>query len=133
MGRDALETCRRVGAAPRARLRDRHPQIFAQSPAGVFLAEQAAPLQFRHDEANEIFISARDVCGGNHKAVAGALDKPLLEAVCNLLRAADDRVMDAAAAAEMDELAHGRILFPAFLYDAIPDHLDTRHFRALLI
>src|SRR5712671_5219611 len=88
-----LETCRRGSAAPRGRLREGHAEILAQSLAGILLAEQAAPLQFRHDEANEVFISARDMCGGNHKAVAGARDKPLLEPVCNLLRAADDRVM----------------------------------------
>src|SRR6266481_7638116 len=39
----ALETCRRVCAAPRARLREWHPKILAQSLARILLAEQAAP------------------------------------------------------------------------------------------
>src|SRR6266849_10679918 len=132
-GADPLETSRRECATPRGRLRDGHSEILTQSLAGILLAEQAAALEFRHDEANEVFVSSRNVRRGNNKAVAGALDKPLFAPVCNLLRAADDRVMHATAAAEMDEVAHCRILLPARLHDAIADRLQPGHFRQLSV
>jgi hypothetical protein len=56
-------------------------------------------LEFWHDETNEVFVSSRSGCCGNNKAIARALYQPLFELVRNLLRPADDRVMNPAAAA----------------------------------
>src|SRR5262245_37012577 len=116
---------------PRSHLREGHPKVLAQRLARIFLAEQAAALQLRYNEADEVLVGSWNVRGGNHKAVAGALDKPLFEPVRNLLRAANDRIMHATAAAEMDKVAHGRILVPARLHDAIADRLQAGHFSQL--
>ena len=72
---------------PRADLRDRQPQILAQGLACIVLAEQAAALEFRHDEAHEVLVGAGNVGRGNDETVAGALDEPLLEPIGNLLGA----------------------------------------------
>src|SRR5579883_1863779 len=100
-----LDTSHRIRPTPRAYARNGHPQVLTQSLARILLAEQAPALQFRHDEADKILVGARHVRGGNHKAVAGALREPLFELIRHFLRAADDRVMHAAAPAEMDKVA----------------------------
>src|SRR5215470_14654621 len=114
-------------------LSGRKAEVLTQSLARILLAEQATTLQFRHDEAHEVLVSARDVRGGNDKSVASGRVKPLFELVCNLLRAADDRVMHPPAATEMDKLAHGRILLSARLHDAVADRLQAGHFRHLVV
>src|SRR3546814_2318951 len=83
--------------APGPRLRPGQPQMLAQGGAGVFLAEQATALEFGHDELDELLIGARDVGGGDDEAVARTLDEPLLHLVGDLLRAADDGDLGAAA------------------------------------
>ena len=75
------------------------PEILAQRLAGIVLVEQAAALQFRHDVLDEIGIGAGHDGGRDDKAVAAALDEHLLQLVRDLLRAADDGVLDLAAAA----------------------------------
>ena len=60
-------------------------------------------LELRHDETNEVFVSSGNVGRGNDKTIARAFDQPLFELVGNLLRAADDRIMNPAAAAEVRE------------------------------
>ena len=94
------------GRAPCSHLRDRQSQVLAQCRAGERLAEQAAALQLGDDEAHEGFIGARDMGGGEDKAVAGRRGEPLLELVGHLLRAADDGVVHAPASADLDEVAH---------------------------
>src|ERR1700733_3072511 len=69
-------------------------EIFAQGLAGVILVEQAAALQFRHDVIDEVGVSARHIGCRDDKAVAAAIDEHLLEYVRDLLRAADDGVLD---------------------------------------
>src|SRR5438128_2533855 len=78
---------------PCAHLRDRQPEILSQRAAVIFLAEQATPLKLWDAEANEILIGARHMGSRYDKTVARALDEPLFEAVGDLFRAADDRVM----------------------------------------
>src|SRR3546814_4824003 len=82
--------------------------MLAQGGAGVFLAEQATALEFGHDELDELLIGARDVGGGDDEAVARTLDEPLLHLVGDLLRAADEGDLGAAAAGDLHEVAHGR-------------------------
>src|SRR5262249_26026182 len=99
--------------APRAHLRHWQPEILPQRGTRVFLAKHAAALQLRHHEPHETLKSAGHVRRGNDEAVAGALDEPLLEPVRDFARAADDRIVHAAAPADLDEVAHGRIFLAA--------------------
>src|SRR5271165_5416097 len=117
--------------APCSRLRDGDSEILAESLARMLAAEQVTALQLRHDETDEVLVGSWNVGRGDDEAVAGALEEPLLEPVRHFLRAADDRVMHAAAAAEMDEIAHRRILFSAGAHDAVADALETGDFRHL--
>ena len=44
----------------------------AQRPAGVPIAEEPAALQLGHHQADDVFVGARRVCGGDDESVAGA-------------------------------------------------------------
>src|SRR5262245_19259557 len=123
----------RERAAPGARLRNGQPQMVAQGLPLVLLAEQPAALKLRHDETHEVLVSAGNVGSGNHEAVARALDHPLFELVRHLLRAADDRIVNPAAAAEVKKLAHRRVSIPAGAHHAVADGLKTGHRRHLLV
>jgi len=97
--------------------------MVAQRPALVLLAEQAAALEFRHDERHEVLVGARHVGRGDDEAVAAAFLEPLLHPVGDLLRPADPGVVQLAAAAVVDEVAHGRVGLAAVLEHAVADRL----------
>ena len=86
--------------------------MVAQSPPLILLAEYTTMLEFRHDETNEVFVSSGNVGRGNDKTIARAFDQPLFELVGNLLRAADDRIINPAAAAEGRKSRTVGFLFP---------------------
>ena len=100
--------------------------MVAQGLPPILLAEYTAMLEFWHDETNEVFVSSRSVCWGNNKAIARALYQPLFELVGNLLRPADDRVMNPAAAAEVKKITHRWVSIPAGAHHAVSDRLKTR-------
>src|SRR3546814_16589281 len=101
--------------------------MLAQGGAGVFLAEQATALEFGHDELDELLIGARDVGGGDDEAVARTLDEPLLHLVGDLLRAADEGDLGAAAAGDLHEVAHGRVPLAGDADDEIAGAVATGH------
>ena len=107
--------------------------MVAQGLPAILLAEYTAMLEFWHDETNEVFVSSRSVCCGNNKAIARALYQPLFELVGNLLRPADDRVMNPAAAAEVKKITHRWVSIPAGAHHAVSDRLKTRNIGHLLI
>ncbi len=57
----------------------------------------------------------------------------MFELVANLLRAADDRIMNAAAAAEVNKLPYRRVLVAAGAHDAIADRLQAGNIGHLLV
>src|SRR5437763_1273211 len=89
------------GVAPCAEAGHRYAEVLPQGRAGIILAVQTAALQLRHDEADEILVSAGHMGCRQHEAVASALDEPWLELVGDLLGAADDRLVHPAAAADL--------------------------------
>src|SRR5262245_9730024 len=107
--------------------------MIAQGLPLVLLAEPPAPLELRHDEAHEVLVSAGNVSCGNHEAVARALDHPAFELVRDLLRAADDRIVNPATAAEVKKLAHRRVSLPAGAHHAVADGLKAGHRGHLLV
>src|SRR5262249_23139540 len=100
-------------AAPCGHGGDGHSKVLGRVFARVRRTEQATPLELRHDEADEVLVSAWNVGRGNDEAVASAFDQPLFELITNLFRPADDCIMHSAAAAEVDEVAHRRIFVAA--------------------
>src|SRR5262245_2349566 len=119
--------------APLSHPRNEQAQILAQGLPGICPAKQAPPLELGHHEANEVFISSRNVGRGNDKAVASALDEPLFELITNLFGTADDWIVHTAAAAVVKELPHRWILVAARVHDAVADGLQTGNRRHLLI
>ena len=107
--------------------------MVAQSPPLILLAEYTTMLELRHDETNEVFVSSGNVGRGNDKTIARAFDQPLFELVGNLLRPADDRVMNPAAAAEVKKITHRWVSIPAGAHHAVSDRLKTRNIGHLLI
>ncbi len=67
---------------------------------------------------------------GEHKAVAGGRGEPFLQPVGDVLGPADNSVVHTPAPADLDEIAHGRILLHP--RDAITDALQARHARQFL-
>src|SRR3546814_11739723 len=107
--------------------------MLAQGGAGVFLAEQATALEFGHDELDELLIGARDVGGGDDEAVARTLDEPLLHLVGDLLRAADEGDLGAAAAGDLHGVAHQRVPLAGAAADDITGHVATAHSRHTVV
>src|SRR5262245_16868884 len=105
--------------------------MVAQGLPLVLLTKQPATLELRHDETNEVFVSAGNVGCGNHEAIARALEHPAFELIRHLLRAADDRIVNPAAAAEVNKLAHRRVWVPAGAHHAVADGLKAGHRRHL--
>src|SRR5262245_11684832 len=103
--------------------------MVAQSLPLVLLAEQPATLERRHDGTKQVFVSAGNVRCGTHEAVTSALEHPAFELVRDLLRAADDRIVNPAAAAEVNKFAHRRVSVPAGADHAVADGLKTGHGR----
>src|SRR5438034_77882 len=90
-------------------------------------------LELRHDETDEVFVSSGNVGCGNNEPVAGTLDQPLFELVGNLLRAADDWIVNPPAAAEVEEITHRRVPIPAGTHHAVADRLETGNISHVLI
>src|SRR5215471_2509917 len=80
-------------AQPRRRRRPGQAEMVAQRLALVIKAEEAAVLEFRHDQVNKIGECAREIGRQYIVTVGGALDEPLFEGVGNpKWGAADDPV-----------------------------------------
>src|SRR5437660_11034704 len=90
-------------------------------------------LELRHDETNEVFVSSGNMGCGNYEPVAATLDPPLCELVGNLLRAADDWIVNPPAAAEVEEITHRRVPIPAGTHHAVSDRLETGNIGHLLV
>src|SRR3954466_9837829 len=52
--------------------------MFAQSKPRIFPTKDAAPLQLRHDQINELIKGGWEVRRHQYEAVASAIDKPFL-------------------------------------------------------
>src|ERR1700722_5645407 len=69
----------------------RQAEVFAQGPALVLAAEQAAALQFGDDPVDELVEPTRDPWEHDVEPVAGVAVEPLLHLVGDGLRGADHR------------------------------------------
>ena len=85
----------------------------------VFGAEQAAALQFRDHQLDEIVERARQIRRHDVEAVAGAFDEPLLHVVGDLLGRADEHDLGARAGHPLAELADRQLLPPRHRDDAV--------------
>src|SRR5450830_1129673 len=71
----------------------RQPQMIAQRAALIFGAEQAASLQLRHHQINEIIKSGREVGWHDVETIGSLSMEPFFQCIGNVLRrAADDAV-----------------------------------------
>src|SRR5436305_14484037 len=96
----------------------RQAEVFAQRPACVFAAEEAAALQFGDDAVDEIVEAARDPWEHDVEAVAGGAVEPFLHLVGDRLRRADHREA-AVAAGDLGQLADCQIVAPGALDDPL--------------
>jgi len=87
-------------------------EMLAQGAAFVLCAEQAAPLQFRHDKRGEGIELARKIGWHHVEAVGRAALEPCLEFVGDLRRRTDDPPV-AARAGEVARKLPDREVVPA--------------------
>src|SRR3954452_6618481 len=81
------------GRAPSATRRDlgpRQTEVLAQCRAGVAVAEHAAALELRYDEAHHVLVRARHVGRGDDEPVASVAGEPLFHLVGDLGRRSDE-------------------------------------------
>src|SRR5271165_4688112 len=97
--------------APRADAWTLETEVLAQCGASVVIVKHPAALQFGDNVADELLVAAGYVRGGDHVTVAGAAGKPFLQAVGDILRAADEArmVAERAAMADLHEITRRRI------------------------
>src|SRR5262249_32768819 len=93
-----------------APITDRRPvkaEIFPKCRALVVQVVQTAALQFGNNETAELLIGPGNMRGGDHEAVAGAIDEPFFHSVSDILRAADKArvIVERAPAGDVDEVA----------------------------
>ena len=90
--------------------------MVAQCRAFVVAAEEAAALQFRHDQVYKIGECAREIGRQYVVTVGGTLDEPLFKGVGNPRRGAADNLVAARRGGKVVEVAQGHIL-PAGLFE----------------
>src|SRR6516225_9607587 len=86
--------------------------MVAQCRAFVVAAEEAAALQFRHDQVYKIGECAREIGRQYVVTVGGALDEPLFKGVGNPSRGAADDPVAARRGGKVVEVAQGHVLPP---------------------
>src|SRR5579864_9498560 len=89
----------------------RQAEIFAQRPAFVFAAEEAAALQLRDDPVDEIVEPAGDPREHDVEPVAGIAEKELLHLIDDRLRRPDHRE-PAITAGDLRQLTDRQIIAP---------------------
>src|ERR1700722_2964641 len=90
-------------------MRKRQPEIFAQRLAFVFATEQAAALQLRNEQIDDVLDPARYRQRQDVEAVGRAAAEPLFERVGDFGRGADDDAVAALAVDALVELADGQV------------------------
>ena len=64
--------------------------MLAECGPAVPVAEEAAPLQLRHDESHHVLVGTRHVGGGDDKTVTGVAVEPLFHLIGYVGRGADE-------------------------------------------
>jgi len=88
------------------------PQMLAQRLAFVFLAEDAAPLQLRHHQVDEVHKAGGQEGRYNIETIGALFDEPLLDQVRHCLHRAH-RLHMAARHAELEHQLADREVLPA--------------------
>src|ERR1700746_1506222 len=86
--------------------------MVAQCRALVVAAEEAAALQFRHDQVYKIGECAREIGRQYVVTIGDALDEPLFKGVSNASRGAADDPVATRRGGRVVEVAQGHILPP---------------------
>ena len=97
----------------------REAVVLAQGGAGVLGAEQAAPLQFGHDEVDEVVEPARQGRRHDVEAVRGAAGEPVLQLVGDLVRRAGEDAVPASAGEAIEQLPDRQVLAPGQVDDQL--------------
>src|ERR1022692_4280012 len=92
---------------PCSRCRPRKPKVVAQSLAFILRSIEAALLQFRHHQPNELLESAGLVGGTDGETICRALPEPVLQPVGDTMRRPDEIAL-VAAAVTLAEIAQGQ-------------------------
>src|SRR6516225_4088577 len=104
-------------AQPRRRRRPGQAEMVAQSLALVVAAQEAAVLEFRHNQVDKISECAREIGRQYVVAIGGTLGEPLFEGVGNPSWGAADDPVAARRRGEVVEVAQGHVLPPRHLVE----------------
>src|ERR1700730_6064866 len=104
-------------AQPRRRRRPGQAEMVAQRLALVVAAEEAAVLEFRHDQVDKMGECAREIGRQYVVTVGGALDEPLFKGVGNPSWGAADDPVAARRGGKVVEVAQGHVLPPSHVVE----------------